>query len=116
MTERLVRSLKTIVPFSMSRSPAGRMDAAVRRAEVCYPFRRKYRRHCSEPALVHHAARRRGGRVATRGARAAGRADAAHRSSWSATREYRHHGVPWLIVTFAARFDLLMNQTICYLV
>src|SRR5262249_18286188 len=35
MTERLVRSLKTIVPFSMSRSPAGRMDAAVCRAEVC---------------------------------------------------------------------------------
>src|SRR5262249_11097196 len=71
MTERLVRSLKTIVPFSMSRSPAGRMDAAVCRVEVCYPFRRKYRRHCSEPALVHHAHRRRGGVVAARGAGAA---------------------------------------------
>ena len=37
-------------------------------------------------ARVHHAARRRGGRVAARGARAAGRADAAHRRAHARSR------------------------------
>src|SRR6516164_11252870 len=46
------------------------IDAAVYRAEVCYPFGRKHGRHCREAAPVHHAARRRGD-VAARGARAA---------------------------------------------
>src|SRR6516165_5603513 len=41
--------------------PPRRMDAAVWRAEVCYPFGRKHGRYC-ETAGVHHACRRRGGR------------------------------------------------------
>ena len=50
-------------------------------------------------ARVHHAARRRGGRVAARGARAAGRADAAHRRAHDPDRGRSgrpgpHRGVP----------------------
>src|SRR6516225_4290196 len=46
------------------------MDAAVWRAEVCYPFGRKHGRYC-ETAGVHHACRRRGRSVAARGRRTA---------------------------------------------
>src|SRR5499427_1117963 len=53
-----------------------RMDAAVCRAEVCYPFGPKHGKASgSETPRVHH---RRRCRVAARGARAAGRAGAVH--------------------------------------
>ena len=49
-----------------------RMDAAVCRADVCYPFRRKHGRHRAvRRREFNNVARRRGCRVAARGARAA---------------------------------------------
>src|SRR6516165_8730895 len=52
--------------------PPTRMDAAVYRAEVCYPFGPKHGKASgSETARVHHPSRRRGSRMAARGTRAA---------------------------------------------
>src|SRR5262249_44707818 len=53
--------------------PPRRMDAAVCRAEVCYPFGRKHGKASgSETAQLHRSPGQRGGRVAARGQRAAG--------------------------------------------
>src|SRR6516225_10152299 len=60
--------------------PPRRMDAAVCRAEVCYPFGRKHGKASgSETARLHHARWRRGGGVAARGKGAAFGEDPAHR-------------------------------------
>ena len=62
-----------------NRNPAAQQSPAVPR---CAILSEAWEGPGSEPALVHHGVRRRGGRVAARSARAAGRAHAADRRDY----------------------------------
>ncbi len=86
------------------RNPAAQQSPAVPR---CAIFRSEAREiPASEPARVHHAARRRSGRVASRGARAAGDEGTHHRvlgrdhgfgaRPWTAAFEQRLRELGWI--------------------